>query len=435
MDDVLLLFRDRETAEVQTREIAAYLQELGWTLATEKCEMTPTQRIEFLGWEWDLQAASVRMTQTRRTDLRTQLETWRQRAVQRMRVPVRELAKLIGNINFLRVQIPETSLYTKEMDKLKIQAVAAGGWNGYCTANPSLLGEILWWNKRITANRPQPLTEWPTVATMTTDASPAGWGAILHTQADEQPDLTFGFCNEEQKGWTSNAKELWAVWKGLKYFGKDRRLLPRTTVLIRSDNSTVVGELNRQSATASLARQLRRLLTLAARWQIRLTAAHIPGVQNTTADRLSRMGREREYYLKEEYLTRVKKELAIQPDMDPFAASPYIRSETATGHPKEAFAQNWTGHRVFLHPPPHMITRVLSKMRQEKTQGILIAPTWKSQPWSPSLSQLSLRSINLGPYEEVMELTPRFRREGWTLPPGNVMAALLDTRTTEGSSY
>jgi hypothetical protein len=146
------------------------------------------------------------------------------------------------------------------------------------------------------------------------------------------------------------------------------------------------------------------------------------------------MGKEREYYLKEEYLTRVVRELALQPDTDPFAASPYIRSDTATGHPKEAFALKWAGQRLFLHPPPHMITRALSKMRQEEARGILIAPVWKSQPWSPLLSQLTRRSVILGPFETVMEVTPRFRREGWLLPPGDVMAVLLDTRTTEASS-
>jgi ribonuclease HI len=434
MDDLLLLFHDQDTAAAQTREIAQFLERLGWTLAKGKCEMTPSQKLDFLGWEWNLSAAAVKMTQTRRADMKAQLSTWKERATHRTRTPTREIARLIGNINFLRLQVPEASLYMKEMDKIKIQAVSRSGWAGFCTPNPAMLGEILWWSKRVTENYPRDLTDWPTASTLTTDASPHGWGAILQTRQEPESKLAFGAWNANQQKWTSNRKELWAVWKGIQAFRRVLKSHWRTTLLVRSDNSTVVEDLNRQSAARTLAHELRRLLNLAAQLRIRLRAAHVPGVENTTADRLSRMGALREYYMKEEYLERAKQQLTLEPDTDPFAASPYLPSETATGYPREALAQDWTGQRVFLHPPPHLMTRTLRKAVRDKVQAMLIAPAWTSQPWSPLLSRLSRQTIILGRFEEVMQPTERFKREGWAFPPGNVMAVSLDTRMTEESN-
>jgi hypothetical protein len=434
MDDLMLLFRDAATARTQTQDIAGFLENLGWTLAREKCEMTPSQKLDFLGWEWDLKTAAVRMTQTRRTNMKTQLEAWKERITHRTRTPTKDIARLIGNINFLRLQVPEASLYTKEMDQIKVQAVVRSGWNGFCTPNPAMLGEILWWSKRITGNSPRDLTDWPTTATLTTDASPHGWGAILQTRTEPEPRLAFGSWNENQQRWTSNLKELWAVSKGIQAFKKALKNHKRSTLLVRSDNSTVVGDLNRLSAARTLAHYLRRTLNLAAQLQIRMKAAHIPGMQNTIADRLSRMGALREYYLKKEHFEQAKQGLALEPETDPFAASPYLPSDTATGFPREALAQDWTGRKVFLHPPPHMMTRTLKKAVQDKVQALLIAPAWTSQPWSPLLSRWTRQAIVLGHFEDVMQPTERFMREGWTLPPGDVVAVSLDTRTTEENS-
>jgi hypothetical protein len=206
-----------------------------------------------------------------------------------------------------------------------------------------------------------------------------------------------------------------------------------TMVVIRSDNTTVVADINRLSASRTLATPLLGLLTRARALRIELRASHIPGVSNTLADRLSRMGREREYYLKEEALRRAENELDFRVQYDPFAANPFVPSLTPPRHPGQAFHEDWTCMNLLLHPPPHMLGATLSKAQTEGVTALLIAPNWKSQPWSPLLSQLAQRTLLLGTYEEVMQTTSRFASEGWQLPPGSVLAATLDTRTTKES--
>jgi ribonuclease HI len=432
MDDLLLLFEDRVTAETQTAEIAGFLGKLGWTLAEDKCERTPTQHINFLGWNWDLQHLSVAMTPARRADLTTQLRDWIQHAIQRKHRPVRELAALIGNLNFLRLQWSEASLHLKTLDGAKSSTAWRAGWTALCTANPSWLGDLKWWSRQITQNHARQLQEWPHSVTLTTDASPYGWGATLQTETDQR--YSFGFWNSTQQTYTSNAKELIAVQASLQRFRGLLRTVPYTTVLLRSDNSTVVADINRLSASRSLLVPLRRLLTTIQGMKVRVTAAHIPGVENSEADRLSRMGRIREYYLRQTLLQELMRVWDITPESDPFASSPYLPSQTAMKHPTDALRTSWIGRTLFLHPPPHLLGKTLSKIRRENARAILIAPAWRSQPWSPLLSRLSLQRTTLGTFEETMETTPRFRKEGWQLPPGQVVAALLDTRMMRESA-
>jgi ribonuclease HI len=427
MDDILLLFRDRTAAGEQTKEIAAFLQALGWTLAEEKCEMEPVQEISFLGWRWNLRDATVMMPPARRRELLSALHGWREDAEKRTRRPIRELAGLIGSLNFLRLQIPEASLHMKALDALKVCSVRKCGWDGRCTPNPGIRGDLLWWTARLTANTPAALSFPPVTATLTTDASPTGWGAVLEDALGQQ--VAFGMWKGKQEQWTSNAKELSAVRVGLECFTRRGELPDGVTVLIKSDNTTTVGDINRLAAAASLAPTLRLLVSVVQRHKIHLQAVHLPGIKNEEADRLSRLGRTREYYLKEDVYGRAVQGLGFQPEEDAFGATPFLRTSTQPRRLTDALLLDWSEKRLYLHPPPHLLTRTVSKAFKERTQAILIVPVWMGQPWLPLLRDIEAKRLVLGSYEEVMVTTPRFTRAGWRLPPGAVAAVLLGRRT------
>jgi hypothetical protein len=44
------------------------------------------------------------------------------------------------------------------------------------------------------------------------------------------------------------------------------------------------------------------------------------------------------------------------------------------------------------------------------------------------------RSIDLGTFDETMEVTERFRQQGWKLPPGTVRAGLLGMKMMPAKS-
>jgi hypothetical protein len=240
---------------------------------------------------------------------------------------------------------------------------------------------------------------------------------------------------------TSNAKELTAVRMALGAFTHVLREMAPATVLVESDNTTAVQVINNKRAAISLCPILRNLLACLRRMRLALRAVYLPGIQNDTADRLSRMGELTGFCLQESVMTELLREAEFEPTLDVFAREPSLWEQTGAAERPEAnilwqgegMLLNWQGERLFLHPPLHRIAATLRRLQREPTPALLITPNWGSQPWSPILAELVEKQIHLGSYDHVMSTTPEFRREGWRLPPGEVIASILGTKMTKGS--
>ena len=114
-----------------------------------------------------------------------------------------------------------------------------------------------------------------------TDASNKGWGAHLEQSS------TQGLWSPQEKGLHINVLELKAVFLALRRF-KDQ--CQDQTVLVATDNSTVVAYINKQGGThsAEMCALLWRIMTWCHHSHITLKARHIPGCLNVMADLLSR---------------------------------------------------------------------------------------------------------------------------------------------------
>ena len=114
-----------------------------------------------------------------------------------------------------------------------------------------------------------------------TDASKEGWGAHL----DEH--TARGTWSLPESKFHINHLELKAVFLALKEF---RTLCCNKTVLIATDNTTVVAYINKEGGmkSGSLCALPWRILSWCTRQQVTLRARHIPG--RVKADKLSRLG-------------------------------------------------------------------------------------------------------------------------------------------------
>ena len=127
--------------------------------------------------------------------------------------------------------------------------------------------------RRPSSQRPQ----YPTL----TDASNEGWGAHLEQTSAK------GLWSDREKRLHINVLELKAVSLALQRF-KDQ--CQNQTVLVATDNSTVVAYINKQGGThsAEMCVLLWKIMTWCHRYQITLKARHIPGCLNVMADLLPR---------------------------------------------------------------------------------------------------------------------------------------------------
>ena len=143
----------------------------------------------------------------------------------------------------------------------------------------------------LVAEAPSPI-EWadtlqrPVQVTIQSDASLAGWGAVCNGVR------TGGLWASQEQKMHINCLELLVTELAMKSFLKSHR---GVTVLLQLDNSTAVVYINNLGGTVSpvLTTMARSLWLCALDRDIMLSAQHIAGVLNTTADQESRVERDR----------------------------------------------------------------------------------------------------------------------------------------------
>ena len=64
----------------------------------------------------------------------------------------------------------------------------------------------------------------------------------------------------------------------------------------------------------------------------------------------------------------------------------------------DAFSIDWSDLKFYAFPPISVIPRVLSKVKQDSAEGIMVVPFWPTQVWYPTMlkilvpTQISLNS-------------------------------------------
>ncbi|KAL9976890.1 hypothetical protein ACROYT_G014231 [Oculina patagonica] len=164
------------------------------------------------------------------------------------------------------------------------------------------------------------------------------------------------------------------------------------------DNTTAVTTINQMGTCHSrLNNQLAHQIWL---WcidhRVWLTVTHIPGKQNTEADRESRFSRrETEWTLQKPLFNAAIKKLGVTPDVDLFASrlnfqlKPYVAYKPdPEAQAINAFHVSWKGYTFYAFPPFSILQRVLQKISEEGATGLLVVPNWPTQIWWPYLMNM-----------------------------------------------
>ena len=193
-----------------------------------------------------------------------------------------------------------------------------------------------------------------------TDASNEAWGAHL------EPSSIQGLWSPQEKGLHINVLELKAAFLALRRF-KDQ--CQDQTVLIATDNSTVVAYINKQGVTlsAEMCALLWRIMTWCHHSHITLKARHVPGCLNVMADLLSRSNQVQstEWSLHPQAFKQIYPRW-FTPHVDLFAT--YLTHKlplyvSPIPDPKawdiDALNINWTGLTAYAYPPTALLHRVI----------------------------------------------------------------------------
>ena len=387
LDDWLVRARSHQTCLQHTQTLVDLCLELGWLVNKEKSELEPTQVFNFVGYQFDLKNNRVRPTPDRWKTLQTKIWDIMSNPV----CPVWQLMSLIGLLTATEKQVHLGRLHMRP-----IQWHLKNNWRVPETRREKIIPNSLhphlrWWLEESNVTTGQPLHPLKHALQIFTDASKEGWGAHLNEH------MARGNWSLPESKLHINYLELKAVLLALKEF---QALCTQTTVLIATDNTTVVAYINKEGGMKSgpLCALLWRILTWCTRKQITLKARHIPSHLNVIADKLSRLGQT----IQTEWSLSPKIFQAIcsrwhQPTVDLFATrfnNKLPQFVSPVPDPQawavDALSLSWEGLDPYAFPPAAILGKVVEKLQDYPCSRIvLIAPGWPNMPWFWDLVEMS----------------------------------------------
>ena len=234
LDDWLVRASTPDTCLQHTQTLVTLCQELGWLVNKEKSELVPKQVFNFVGYQFDLKEGKVRATGERWQALTHKIRS----ILSDPLCPVRQFMSLIGLLTATEKQVHLGRLHMRPIQwHLKNNWRVPESLEKVIPVPKSLHPHLRWWLEESNVLLGQPLHPLKHALQIFTDASNEGWGAPLDDHTAR------GTWSLPESKLHINHLELKAVFLALKEF---RTLVCNKTVLIATDNTTVVAYINKE---------------------------------------------------------------------------------------------------------------------------------------------------------------------------------------------
>ncbi len=362
-------------------------QPVGTSGQPGKEQLSPTQRISFLGMELDSVNLTARLSEERAQSMLRCLES-----LQRKRaVPLKHFQRLLGHMASSAAITPLGLLHMRPLQRWLHDRVPRWAWRHgtyRVSLTPSCRRTFSPWSDLAFLRAGVPLEQVSRHVVVSTDASATGWGAMCNGHA------AAGLWTGPQLQWHINCLELLAVWLALRRF---RTLLHEKHILVRSDNTAIVAYINHQGGLRSRRMsQLSRHLLLWSQKHLRsLRAVHVPGELNRAADEFSRQhALPGEWRLHPKVLQLIWRHFG-DAQVDLFASPDTSHCQLFFSLSKgtlgtDALACSWPRClRKYAFPPVSLLAQTLCKVREDEEQVLLVAPYWPNRTWFPELMLLA----------------------------------------------
>ena len=349
-------------------------------------DLVPAQVFTFIGMEFLTHNNIVRVPQARQMKILESVRIF----LQKTSVSARDFLSLLGQLNAAAdfVMLGQLHLRPLQISLHKLWQPQKFPLDHQIGLTTKILQHLKWWLQEDLYLHGIPMKIDPPSHTIFTDASLSGWGAHV-----EPEGLLFhGLWTEDQSRLHINVLEMKAILLSLT---RAIHKVKNSTVLVSTDNTTVVAYIRHQGGTHStvLTEEVWNILNLCLTHNIQLLVKHIPGRFNTLADRMSRIDKpiSTEWSLNQEIANKIFQNMDF-PSIDLFATrlnhrlplyvSP-IPDQKALSI--DAISMDWNRIHAYAFPPFHLIQTVINKIRISQCKILLITPLWPDRPWFPEL--------------------------------------------------
>ena len=389
LDDLLIIAETREKANEHTREARRFLESLGWTINYLKSELTPTRAIVYLGFTIDSSAMSLYVPAQKVKDIRRDITSCLE-AIKTHSLTLRQLAGVLGKIAATSGAISTTRLLTRQLLWEKNQLLHRHSWDQVVRISDTAQEELRQWKTYLEEYNGREIIMGPPEVTITTDASPWGWGAV-----DSCGRRIQAFWSDHWAQQHNNVQELKAITlavKGLAVGTSWKR------IAIKTDNLTAMAYINNQGGRfQNLSEIAQQFWAWALSRGIQLQASYIPGKENVTADQLSRIRRHdrSDWSLNQDQFKK------LESRWGPHTVDLFARRENAQlprycsllPDPGACGSDglrmgNLRQENAYAFPPFTLIPRLLHRVQEDEATVTLIAPAWPTQAWWPTLQNM-----------------------------------------------
>ena len=340
-----------------------------------------------MGYEYHLDSALVKPTQERWLKLQDLILQLRSKHV----LTARCLMSLIGLLASTEKMVPEGRLHMRPFQFHLKEHWRYPQWlDSLLPCTEAISAHLDWWQNPTNVMRGADLHPKDHSIQFFTDASNEGWGAHLDQSS------TKGLWSDREKRLHINVLELKAVSLALRSF-KDQ--CQNQTVLVATDNSTVVAYIDKQGGThsAEMCTLLWKIMTWCHHYHIThksQTHSRVSECDGRPPARSNQV-QSTEWSLHLQVFKQICQKW-FTPHVDLFATHlnhklPLYVSPVPDPNAWDIddLNLNWMGLTAYAYPPTALLHRVIQKMRQCHCLIIVIAPGWPGMPWFWDLVQLS----------------------------------------------
>lgn len=382
LDDALLLGNTKSICECNIQVTTKLFLSLGLEINYKKSQLVPSQRVKYLGFYLDSSQMSITLPEEKCINIISKCTA----AIHNQTLIIHDLAVLIGNLISASPAIKYSQLYIRQLEFDKIEALKmnSGSYKKRVTISKESVSDLKWWVHALDSPlQVFGLSQFDKV--LFTDASSNGWGAKCNSLSSK------GSWSAYQRTLHINVLELLAVLYGLQSLIK----INSSRILLRVDNTTAVSYINRYGGCRTT--QCHAVAKLIWQWceaKKNFIYASYVSTKLNTADSLSRETEDASDFMLQKTKFSFICEKLFTPLIDLFASyntaqiGKYISwLPDPYSIAVDAFSVQWED-KFYAFPPFNMISRVLSKINNEKVFGIVIVPDWNTQPWYPTYMRM-----------------------------------------------
>ena len=372
IDDTYLKGSTFHACETNVSSTVKLFTDLGLTLNMAKSVLIPSQSITFLGFVLNSAQMTVALTPSKAMKVKSKAVE----LLHNQSPTIRTVSEMIGLMVASFPGVMYGPLYYRQLEIEKVVALKQN--QGNFEASMILSDMAIASNTAVRSN---------CQLIVYSDASLTGWGGVFNSIT------TGGQWTEDESQNHINYLEILACFLTLKAFCSQIKNCHLKTMI---DNTTAVSYINSMGGRSLTCNQItRELWVWCASHGIWLSAAHIPGKENVLADKESRKkDSDTEWKLNPELFSRIAT-LWGPVSINLFASRlNYQLKPFVSWRPDpeamaiDAFSLDWRGLCFYAFPPFSLINRVLQKVEQDQSQGIIIVPMWTTQVWFPRLLHL-----------------------------------------------